>query len=113
MNEELVWRLDEIRWNGTIVVVAYGSQPLRWAYLPEDATRPDVDNALHRGYRSYKTGNCEVTVLKETKIVDHWRFTIMPGALTHADETASKLSNGLLLDGTAQLRPQSRVLGSA
>jgi hypothetical protein len=89
MNEELVWRLDEIRWNGTIVVVAYGSQPLRWAYLPEDATRPDVDNALHRGYRSYKTGNCEVTVLKETKIIDHWRFTIMPGALTHADETAS------------------------
>src|SRR5271166_681402 len=89
MHEELVWRHDEIPWNGTIVVVACGSEPLRWAYLPEDAIWLDVENALHRAYRSHETGRCQVTVMKDVQIIYHWQFTILPGTLTHGDQTAS------------------------
>jgi hypothetical protein len=46
MNAEFVWRLGEMPWNGTIVVVAHGSQPLRWAYLPDGATRLDRKELL-------------------------------------------------------------------
>ena len=87
MHEELVWRHDEIPWNGTIVVVACGSEQLRWAYLPEDAIWLDVENALHRGYRLHETGRCQVTVMKDVQITDHWQFTILHGL---GDQTASK-----------------------
>jgi hypothetical protein len=52
---EFVWRLDEMPWNGTIVAVAHGSQPLRWAYLPDGATRLEVENAFGQAYRWYKS----------------------------------------------------------
>lgn len=80
----IVWRLDEMPRNGRIVVVAYGSQPLRWAYLPEGATRLDVESAFTQGYRWYKSVDCQATISKETKIIDHWRFTVLPAAVTHA-----------------------------
>ena len=69
--------------NGTIVVVAYDSQPLRWAYLPEGATRLDVESAFTQGYRWYKSVDFQATIWKDTKIIDHWRFTVLPAAVTH------------------------------
>jgi len=103
MHEELVWRHDEIPWNGTIVVVACDSEPLRWAYLPEDAIWLDVENALHRGYRSHETGRCQVTVMKDEQIIDHWQFTILPG-----DQTAS---NWLAHQPWKRVRARERATG--
>jgi hypothetical protein len=57
MNAEFVWRLDEMPWNGTIVVVAHGSQPLRWAYLPDGAARLDVESAFYPGLPMVQVGS--------------------------------------------------------
>ena len=84
MNAEFVWHLDEMPWNGTIVVVAHGSQPLRWSYLPDEATRLDVESAFAQGYQWYKSVDCQATIMKDMKIIDHWRFTVLPAALTDA-----------------------------
>jgi len=78
MNAEFVWRLGEMPWNGTIVVVAHGSQPLRWAYLPDGATRLDVESAFTQGYRSYKSAACQATIMHDGKMIDHWPFTVQP-----------------------------------
>ena len=78
---DFVWRIDEMPSSGTIVVVASGSQPLRWSYLPHGATRLDVESAFARGCRWYKSVDCQVTIMKDMKTVDHWRFTLLPGAL--------------------------------
>ena len=76
---EFVWRLDEMPRKGTIVVVAHGSQSLRWAYLPDGATRLDVESAITQGYRWYKSAvDCQATILKDTNITDYWRFTVLP-----------------------------------
>jgi hypothetical protein len=82
MNAAFVWRLGEMPWNGTIVVVAHGSQPLRWAYLPDGATRLDVESAFTQGYRLYnKSAACQATIMHEGKMIDHWRFTVEPAAM--------------------------------
>jgi len=81
---EFVWRLDKMPWNGTIVVVAHGSQPLRWAYLPDGAIRLDVERAFSHAYRRYKSVACRATIMSDGKIIDQWRFTVEPAALTHA-----------------------------
>jgi len=92
---EFVWRLDEMPRNGTIVVVAHGSQPLRWAYLPDGATRLDVESAITRGGRWYDSGDCQATIVKDAKMISHWRFTVHPLALgkhpfgSRASETAN------------------------
>jgi hypothetical protein len=78
MNVEFVWHADEMPWNGTIVVVAHGSQPLRWAYLPDGATRFDVEGAFNRGDRWYDSGDCQATIVKDAKMINHWRFTAHP-----------------------------------
>jgi hypothetical protein len=83
MNVEFVWRLDEMPWNGTIVVVAQGSQPLRWSYVPDGANRLDVESAFAKGYQCYKSVDCQATIMKDMNIIDRWRFTILPAALTH------------------------------
>jgi hypothetical protein len=76
---EFVWRLDEMPRKGTIVVVAHGSQSLRWAYLPDGATRLDVESAITQDYRWYKSAvDCQATILKDTNITDYWRFTVLP-----------------------------------
>ena len=81
MDVNFVWRLDEMPCNGTIVVVAHGSQPLRWSYLPDGATRLDVESAFARGCRWYKSVDCQATIMKDMKTIDHWRFTVLPAAL--------------------------------
>jgi hypothetical protein len=83
--QEFVWRHEEMPWKGTIVVVAYGSQPLRWAYLPDGATRLDVESAFTHGYRWYKSVPCRATIMSDGKIIDQWRFAVEPALLTHAD----------------------------
>jgi len=103
-----MWHHDEIPCNGTTVVVACGSEPLRWAYLPEDAIWLDVENALHRGYRLHETGRCQVTVMKDEQIIDQWQFTILPGALTHGDQTAS---NWLAHQPWERVRARERATG--
>ena len=105
VHEELVWRHDEIPWN---VVVAYGSEPLRRAYLPEDASWLEVENALHRCYRSHETGRGQETVTDDMQIIDQWRFTILPGALMHADQTAS---NWLTRQPWERVRAGERATG--
>jgi len=54
MKGRFVWRLDEMPRKGTIVVVAHGSQPLRWAYLQDGATRLDLESAIAQGHREDK-----------------------------------------------------------
>ena len=78
VNAEFVWRLGEMPWNGTIVVVAHGSRPLRWAYLPDGATRLDVESAFTQGYRWYKSAACQASIMHDGKMIDHWRFTVQP-----------------------------------
>jgi hypothetical protein len=58
MKGRFVWRLDEMPRKGAIVVVALGSHPLRWAYLPEGAPRLDVESAITQDYRWYKSVDC-------------------------------------------------------
>jgi len=83
MNAEFVWRLDEMPCNGTIVVIAHGSQPLRWSYLPDGATRLDVESPFAKGHQWYKSVDCQATIMKDMKILDGWRFTVPPAARTH------------------------------
>ncbi len=83
MKAEFVWRLNEMPLKGTIVVVAHNSEPLRWAYLPDGASRLDVESAFALGYRWYKSVDCQATIMKDMKIIDRWIFTVERGALTH------------------------------
>jgi hypothetical protein len=85
MDVDFVWRRYEMPWNGKVVVVAYGSQPLRWAYFPDGATRSDVENAFCRVHLWYKPAPCQATIMNNGKIIDLWQFTVQPAALTHAD----------------------------
>jgi len=77
---EILWRrldeFDELPWNGTIVVIAHDKDPLRWAYLPIDAMRQDVESAFSRGYRW--PAACQATKIADGKIIDQWRFMIEP-----------------------------------
>jgi hypothetical protein len=82
MKAEFVWRLNQMPLKGTIVVVAHNSVPLRWAYLPDGASRLDVESAFAQSYRWYKSIDCQATIMKEMKIIDRWRFTVEPAALT-------------------------------
>ena len=76
---EILWRrLDELPWNGTIVVIAHDKDPLRWAYLPIDAVRKDVERAFSRGCRWYEPTACQATKIDDGKIIDQWRFMIEP-----------------------------------
>jgi hypothetical protein len=69
---EILWRrldeFDELPWNGTIVVIAHDKDPLRWAYLPIDAMRQDVESAFSRGYRW--PAACQATKIADGKIID-------------------------------------------
>ena len=78
MDVEFVWRRDEMPRSGKIVVVTYSTQPLRWAYLPDGATRQGVENAFRRGFRWYKSVPFEVTIRNNGKIIDLWTFTVQP-----------------------------------
>jgi hypothetical protein len=51
MNAEFLWRLDNFPHEGTIVWITHNNQPLRWSYLPEGATRFDVEKEFGNGYR--------------------------------------------------------------
>ena len=76
---EIIWRrLDELPRNGAIVVIAHDIDPLRWAYLPMDATREDVESAFSHDYRWYGPAVCQATKMAEGKIIDQWSFTIKP-----------------------------------
>jgi hypothetical protein len=79
---EILWRrldeFDELPWNGTIVVIAHDKDPLRWAYLPIDALRKDVESAFSRGYRWYGPAACQATKIADGKIIDQWRFMVEP-----------------------------------
>jgi hypothetical protein len=75
-NIEFLWTLDELPKNGSIVVIAHEKEPLRWAYLPKDATRKDVESAFARGYRWYEPAVCQATIMVDGKIIDQWRFTV-------------------------------------
>jgi hypothetical protein len=78
-NIEFLWRqFDELPRNGAIVVIAHGKKPLRWAYLPKDATREDVEGAFSRGYRWYGPAACQATIMADGKAIDQWRFTLEP-----------------------------------
>jgi hypothetical protein len=69
---------DEFPWDGTIVVIAHDKDPLRWAYLPIDATRQDVESAFSRGYCWYGPAVCQATKMARGKIIEQWSFTIEP-----------------------------------
>jgi hypothetical protein len=56
MSAEFVWRLDEMPWSGTIVVIAHGSRLFRWSHLPDGATRLYVETAFAEGYRLVQVG---------------------------------------------------------
>ena len=80
LSAEFVWRLDEMRWNGTIVVVAHGSQPLRWSYLADGVTPLDAESGSAQSYRWYKSVDCHATIMKDRKIIDRSRFAVVPAA---------------------------------
>jgi hypothetical protein len=84
MDAEFVWHGDEMPWNGTIVVVAHGNQPLRSAYVPDGATRFDVESAFTRGGRWYDSEDCQSTIVKDAKMINSWRFMVQPIVQTQA-----------------------------
>jgi hypothetical protein len=73
-----VWRLGEMPLNGIIVVVAHGSQPVRWLYLPDGAARLDVESGFVKSYQWYESADCQAIIMKDMKIIDRWRFTVLP-----------------------------------
>jgi hypothetical protein len=81
-NIEIIWRrfdeFDELPGNGAIVVIAHDKDPLRWAYLPIDAAREDVESAFSRGYCWYGPAVCQATIMAEGTMIDQWRFTVEP-----------------------------------
>jgi len=76
-NIEFFWRqFDELPGNGTIVVVAHNKEPLRWAYLPEDATREEIEDAFSSCFRWYGPAVCQATIMADGKMIDQWQFTV-------------------------------------
>jgi hypothetical protein len=76
---EFFWRQsDELPSIGTIVVIAHDKESLRWAYLPENATREEIESAFSRGYRWFGPAVCRATIMADGKVIDQWRFTVEP-----------------------------------
>jgi hypothetical protein len=76
---EFLWRQsNELPLIGTIVVIAHDKAPLRWAYLPENATREEMESAFSRGYRWFGPAVCQATIMADGKVIDQWRFTVEP-----------------------------------
>jgi hypothetical protein len=65
-------------WNGAMVVVAHGSQPLGWSYLPDGAARLDVESGFAKSYQWYESVDCQATIMKDMKTIDRWPFTVLP-----------------------------------
>jgi hypothetical protein len=61
----------------------HNNQPIRWSYLPEGATRFDVEKEFTNGYLWNKTTSCQATIMKDREMIDHWRFTVGPTAEMH------------------------------
>ena len=82
MNAEFVWRrldeFDELPGNGAIIVIANDEDPLRWAWLPIDSSREDVEKAFSRGYCWYGPAVCQATIMAEGTIIDQWQFAVEP-----------------------------------
>ncbi|HYY27495.1 MAG TPA: hypothetical protein VE860_06115 [Chthoniobacterales bacterium] len=83
MNAEFLWRLDDLPSKGKFVWVRHNNQPIRWSYLPEAATRFDVEKAFTNGYLWDKAISCQATIMKDGKMIDYWRFTVEPAAEMH------------------------------
>ena len=79
-NAEIIWRrldeFDELPGNGAIVVIAQDKAPLRWAHLPVDAIREDVERAFSRGYCWYGPAVCQATIVAEGTMTDQWQFAV-------------------------------------
>ena len=83
MNAEFLWRLDDFPHEGTIVWITHNNQPLRWSYLPEGATRFDVEKEFRNGYRWRKAISCRATIITDGRMIDCWRFMVQPVAEMH------------------------------
>ena len=78
MNGEFLWRLDDFPNEGKFVWVTHSNQPIRWSYLPEGATRFDVEREFTNGYRWHKVISCQATIMQDGKMIDYWRFKVKP-----------------------------------
>jgi hypothetical protein len=78
MNREFLWRLDDFPNEGKFVWVTHNNQPIRWSYLPEGATRFDVEREFTNGYRWHKVISCQATIMQDGQMIDYWRFKVKP-----------------------------------
>jgi hypothetical protein len=61
----------------------------RWAYLPEDATRPEIEKDFAGAYDLKgrpKPVTCTATIREGGEVTDRWAFTIHPPAKTGSEE---------------------------
>jgi len=65
---------------GKFVLVTRSHQPVRWSYLPEGATRVDVEKEFTNGYVWDKAISCQATIMNDEKMIDYWRFRVEPAA---------------------------------
>jgi hypothetical protein len=94
MNGGILWPLAHFPSKGKFVWVRNNSQPIRWSYLPEGATRFDVEREFRSGYLWNKAIPCQATIMKDGKMLDYWRFTAEPTAEMHflAENLATALA---------------------
>jgi hypothetical protein len=62
---------------GTLVWVRYDDQPLYWSYLPEGASRTDIEKGFADRYECHEPIQCQATIIKDDRQVDQWQFTIL------------------------------------
>jgi len=80
MNTRFSWKSGEMPKAGTLVWVRHDDQPLYWSYLPEGASRTDIEKGRADHYDFGKWHDpiqCQATIIKDEEQVDQWQFTIL------------------------------------
>jgi hypothetical protein len=101
MNTEFVWRRldesDEMPGNGAIIVIANDKDPFRWASLPIDSSREDVERAFSCGYCRYGPAVCQATIMAEGTMIDQCQFAVHVAVLTQAAQNGDESVHPLAL----------------